>query len=148
MRWLSTTITLLCLALSLAIFAVGCTPAGNKADPAPTAAAQSSAASKPTVATPPEAAPAAPIKALDPSKGLRVGVTLHPYFSWAKNVVGDRPASRSARCLPGEIDAGNYQPRPEDIKKLPDLDALVINGIGHDDFIHEMVKASGNTRSR
>ena len=146
MSWLSTTITLLCLALSLAIFAVGCTPAGNKADPAPTAAAQSSAASKPTVATPPEAAPAAPIKALDPSKGLRVGVTLHPYFSWTKNIVGDAAGVEVRSILPGEIDAGNYQPRPEDIARLKDLDALVINGIGHDDFITEMVKASGNTR--
>ena len=48
--------------------------------------------------------------------------------------------------LPGEIDAGDYQPRPEDIKKLIDLDAIVVNGIGHDDFIFSMIKASGNTR--
>ena len=46
--------------------------------------------------------------------------------------------------LPGEIDAGDYQPRPEDIQKLIDLDVLVVNGIGHDDFIFPMVKASGN----
>jgi zinc transport system substrate-binding protein len=48
--------------------------------------------------------------------------------------------------LPGEIDAGDYQPRPEDIKKIADLDAIVLNGIGHDDFILPMIKASGNTR--
>ena len=48
--------------------------------------------------------------------------------------------------LPGEVDAGDYQPRPEDIKKLADLDAIVVNGIGHDDFIVDMIKASGNTR--
>ncbi len=48
--------------------------------------------------------------------------------------------------LPGDIDAGDYQPRPEDIKKLADLDAIVINGIGHDDFILPMIKASGNTQ--
>ncbi len=46
--------------------------------------------------------------------------------------------------LPGEIDAGDYQPRPDDIKKLVDLDAIVVNGIGHDDFILPMIKASGN----
>ena len=45
------------------------------------------------------------------------------------------PATRCARSCPGEIDAGDYQPRPEDIKKLADLDAIVVNGIGHDDFI-------------
>jgi zinc transport system substrate-binding protein len=48
--------------------------------------------------------------------------------------------------LPGEIDAGNYQPSPDDIGKLAKLDAIVINGIGHDDFIRDMIKASGNTK--
>jgi zinc transport system substrate-binding protein len=46
--------------------------------------------------------------------------------------------------LPGDIDAGNYQPSPDDIAKLAKLDAIVINGIGHDDFIRDMIRASGN----
>ena len=140
MRWLTGTLTLLCLAL----FALACTPAGGKGEPAP-AASTRPAAEKPTVVTPPEAAPAAPITPLDPAKGLRIGVTLHPYYSWTKNIVGDTPGVEVRSILPGEVDAGNYQPRPEDISKLKDLDALVINGIGHDDFITEMIKASGNT---
>src|SRR5947207_6548571 len=77
---------------------------------------------------------------------LKIGVTLHPYFSWTKNVVGNLPGYEVRPILPGEIDAGDYQPRPEDIKKLIDLDAIVVNGIGHDDFIFPMLKASGNTR--
>jgi zinc transport system substrate-binding protein len=77
---------------------------------------------------------------------LKIGVTLHPYFSWTKNVVGTLPGYEVRSILPGEIDAGDYQPRPEDIKKLVDLDAIVVNGIGHDDFIFSMIKASGNTR--
>jgi zinc transport system substrate-binding protein len=79
---------------------------------------------------------------------LKIGVTLHPYYSWAKNVVGALPGYEVRPILPGEIDAGDYQPRPEDIKKLVDLDVLVINGIGHDDFILPMLKASGNTHVR
>jgi zinc transport system substrate-binding protein len=78
---------------------------------------------------------------------LKVGVTLHPYYSWTKNVVGTLPAYDVRSILPGEIDAGDYQPRPEDIKKLMDLDAVVVNGIGHDDFIFPMIKSSGNTRA-
>src|SRR5262245_20407821 len=77
---------------------------------------------------------------------LKVGVTLHPYYSWTKNVIGDLAGYEVRSILPGEIDAGDYQPRPEDIKKLTDLDAIVVNGIGHDDFIMPMIKASGNTR--
>ena len=81
-----------------------------------------------------------------PAKTLKIGITLHPYYSWTKNVVGNLPGYEVRPILPGEIDAGDYQPRPEDIKKLMDLDAIVVNGIGHDDFIMPMLKASGNTR--
>jgi zinc transport system substrate-binding protein len=75
---------------------------------------------------------------------LKIGITLHPYYSWTANVVGTLPGYEVRPILPGEIDAGDYQPRPEDIKKLTDLDAIVVNGIGHDDFIMPMIKASGN----
>jgi zinc transport system substrate-binding protein len=80
------------------------------------------------------------------ARTLKIGVTLHPYYSWTKNIVGDLPGYEVRSILPGEIDAGDYQPRPEDIKKLADLDAIVVNGIGHDDFILPMIKASANTR--
>ena len=80
------------------------------------------------------------------SPTLKIGVTLHPYYSWTKNVVGDLPGYEVRSILPGEIDAGDYQPRPDDIKKLVDLDAIVVNGIGHDDFILPMLKASGNKK--
>jgi zinc transport system substrate-binding protein len=79
------------------------------------------------------------------TRPLKIGVTLHPYYSWTKNVVGDLPGYEVRSILPGEIDAGDYQPRPDDIKKLVDLDAIVVNGIGHDDFVMPMIKASANT---
>jgi zinc transport system substrate-binding protein len=83
-------------------------------------------------------APAAPAK-------LKVGVTLHPYYSWTANVVSGTDVEVRS-ILPGEIDAGSYQPRAHDIEKLADLDAIVVNGVGHDDFIFDMVKASGNAK--
>ena len=76
---------------------------------------------------------------------LTVGITLHPYYSWTKNVVGDTGVE-VVPILPGEVDAGDYQPRPEDIAKLTTLDAIVVNGVGHDDFIFDMIKASGNAK--
>jgi zinc transport system substrate-binding protein len=88
----------------------------------------------------------AAVAAAQPASTLKIGVTLHPYYSWTRNIVGDLPGYEVRSILPGEIDAGDYQPRPDDIKKLVDLDAIVINGIGHDDFILPMLKASGNTR--
>jgi len=85
-------------------------------------------------------------RAAEPAKPppLKVGVTLHPYYSWTKNVAGDLPIEVRP-LLPGEVDAGNYQPSPDDVRKLVDLDAIVVNGVGHDDFIFDMIKASGNT---
>ena len=78
------------------------------------------------------------------SAPLKVGVTLHPYFSWVKNVTADTDVEVRS-IVPGEVDVGDYQPRPEDVKKIVDLDAIVVNGVGHDDFIFDMIKASGNT---
>jgi zinc transport system substrate-binding protein len=88
----------------------------------------------------------APARAQPAAAPLKIGVTLHPYFSWTRNVIGTLPGYEVRAILPGEIDAGDYQPRPEDIKKLTDLDAIVVNGIGHDDFIFPMIKASGNQK--
>jgi len=90
-------------------------------------------------------APAARAQSSAETPALKVGITLHPYYSWVKNVVGDAPVEVRP-ILPGEIDAGNYQPRPEDIAKLTDLDAIVVNGVGHDDFIFDMIKASGSPK--
>jgi zinc transport system substrate-binding protein len=78
-----------------------------------------------------------------PAPALKVGVTLHPYFSWTQNVVAGTGVEVRP-VIPGDIDAGSYQPSPEDIARLADLDAIVVNGVGHDDFIFDMLKASGN----
>ncbi len=94
----------------------------------------------------PSNAPVATPTAPSGSGPLKVGVTLHPYYSWTANVIAGVPDAEVVPVLPGEIDAGNYQPSPDDIAKLAKLDAIVINGIGHDDFIRDMIKASGNTK--
>ena len=73
---------------------------------------------------------------------LTIGVSLHPYFSWVKAIVGD-----SAEVVPiiaEGSDPHSYQPRPEDIQKISRFDAIVINGMGHDDYIKPMIKAAGN----
>ena len=73
---------------------------------------------------------------------LKIGVSLHAYYSWVKTIVGD-----DAEVLPiiaEGTDPHSYQPRPEDIQKINGLDALVINGMGHDDYIKPMIKAAGN----
>jgi|GEM_PF-695234 len=122
---------------SVALVAMMGPPAAAAAG-APPAAPASPAPSKAAAPLPPQ-----PRAARAP---LVIGVTLHPYYSWTRNIVGDLPGFEVRPILPGEIDAGDYQPRPEDIRKLADLDAIVVNGIGHDDFIFPMLRASGNRK--
>ncbi|MEL0630037.1 metal ABC transporter solute-binding protein, Zn/Mn family [Psychromonas aquatilis] len=71
---------------------------------------------------------------------LVVGITLQPYFSYVKAVVGDK-----VEVLP-LVDEGfnphNYQPQANDLRRLNEMDVIVINGIGHDDFALKVIKAA------
>jgi zinc transport system substrate-binding protein len=40
-------------------------------------------------------------------------------------------------------DSHRFDPKPEDLKQLGALDAVVVNGIGHDSFLDKMLKAVG-----
>ena len=74
------------------------------------------------------------------SNKLTIGITLQPYYSYVKAVVGDK-----VNILP-LVDAGfnphNYLPQPNDLKRLSQMDAIVVNGIGHDDFALKVISAA------
>ncbi|CAO3429258.1 metal ABC transporter substrate-binding protein [Azospirillum endophyticum] len=70
----------------------------------------------------------------------RFGVTLHPYYSYVANIVGDR--AEVVPIIPAGFNPHAYEPRPEDIQRIGSLDAIVLNGIGHDDFAGRMIAAS------
>jgi len=71
---------------------------------------------------------------------LKIGASLHPYYSWVKNIVGDT-ATISTLIPPGS-DPHTYQPMPADLEHLQGLDVLIINGLGHDGFVDPMLKAT------
>lgn len=75
-------------------------------------------------------------------EGLRIGVTLHPYYSWLSNIVTEQ--TEVVPILPESSDPHTYQVLPEDLDGLSQLDALVINGLGHDAFIFPMLQAAGD----
>ncbi|WP_147822463.1 metal ABC transporter solute-binding protein, Zn/Mn family [Salidesulfovibrio onnuriiensis] len=72
---------------------------------------------------------------------LRIGVTLHPYYSYTANIVGD--AAEVVPLIGEGFNPHNYRPQPADIKRCMDLDVLVVNGVGHDEFAFEILEASG-----
>lgn len=74
-------------------------------------------------------------------KKLKVGITLHPYFSFATHIVGDR--ADVIPLIPSSVNPHGYQPQAEDIKRAMELDVLIVNGIGHDEWAFEIVKAAG-----
>lgn len=76
---------------------------------------------------------------------LKVGVTISPYYSWVSNVVGKAPVE-VVSVVGAEAEVHSYQPTPEDLKRMADLDVIVVNGLGHDDFVKGMIEASGNKK--
>lgn len=72
---------------------------------------------------------------------LTVGVTLQPYYSFVSNITKDKVNVVPVVRL-DLYDSHSYQPKVEDIKKISELDVLVVNGIGHDEFIFDILKAS------
>ena len=71
---------------------------------------------------------------------LRIGVTLHPYYSYVANIVGNR--AEVVPVIPAGFNPHAYEPRAEDIRRIGTLDVVVVNGVGHDDFAEQMIAAS------
>ncbi|WP_313738744.1 metal ABC transporter solute-binding protein, Zn/Mn family [Pseudomonas sp.] len=76
----------------------------------------------------------------DAGKPLRIGITLHPYYSYVSNIVGDK--AEVVPLIPAGFNPHAYEPRAEDIKRIGTLDVVVLNGVGHDDFADRMIAAS------
>jgi len=72
---------------------------------------------------------------------LQVGITLHPYYSFVANVVGD--AADVVPLIEAGANPHGYQPQGGDIVRAQSLDALVVNGVGHDEWAFEIIEAAG-----
>ena len=75
------------------------------------------------------------------AKRLKVGITLHPYYSFVAHIVGDR-----ADIMPligADANPHGYAPQPADMIRMMSMDVLVVNGIGHDTWAFEILDAAG-----
>jgi zinc transport system substrate-binding protein len=72
---------------------------------------------------------------------LRIGITLHPYYSFVTNIVGD--LADVVPLIDADSNPHGYSPRPEDMIRITSMDALVVNGIGHDSWAFEILDAAG-----
>jgi zinc transport system substrate-binding protein len=72
---------------------------------------------------------------------LRVGITLHPYYSFVANIVGDR--AEIVPLIDADANPHGYMPQPNDMIRITTMDVLVVNGIGHDTWAFEILDAAG-----
>jgi zinc transport system substrate-binding protein len=72
---------------------------------------------------------------------LKVGITLHPYYSFVANIVGDR--AEIVPLIDSDANPHGYAPQPADMIRMMSMDVLVVNGIGHDGWAFEILDAAG-----
>jgi len=74
-------------------------------------------------------------------KQLTIGVSLHPYYSFAKNIVGDK--AKVVPLINKNSNPHGYRVIPEDIENAMALDVVILNGVGHDEFAFQILEAAG-----
>jgi len=75
------------------------------------------------------------------AKMLKVGITLHPYYSFVANIVGDR--ALIVPLIDADANPHGYAPQSDDMIRMMSMDVLVVNGIGHDSWAFEILDAAG-----
>lgn len=73
--------------------------------------------------------------------GLRVVATTTVFADIVRNVGGDRISVES--IIPAGAGPEDYEPKPDDARKLADADLVVSNGVGLDDFLDGLIDAAG-----
>ena len=72
---------------------------------------------------------------------LKVVTTTTVFADIVKNVGGDLVQVES--IIPAGIGPEDYEPAPDDARKLADADLIVSNGVGLDDFLDRLIDAAG-----
>ena len=75
------------------------------------------------------------------AKPLKIGITLHPYYSFVANIVKDR--AEIIPLIDADANPHGYAPQPADMIRITSMDVMVVNGIGHDTWAFEILGASG-----
>jgi ABC-type Zn uptake system ZnuABC Zn-binding protein ZnuA len=77
---------------------------------------------------------------------LKVVATTTVFADIIRNVGGDRVAVTS--IIPAGVGPEDYEPKPDDAKKLAGANLIVSNGVGLDDFLDKLVTATGGATAK
>jgi ABC-type Zn uptake system ZnuABC Zn-binding protein ZnuA len=72
---------------------------------------------------------------------VKVVATTTVFADIVRNVAGDRATVIS--IIPAGAGPEDYEPKPDDARKLADADLIVSNGVGLDDFLDQLIDAAG-----
>jgi zinc/manganese transport system substrate-binding protein/manganese/iron transport system substrate-binding protein len=72
---------------------------------------------------------------------LDVVATTTVFADIIRNIAGDRATVVS--IIPAGVGPEDYEPKPDDAKKLLGADLIVSNGVGLDDFVDKLITAAG-----
>ena len=75
------------------------------------------------------------------SDEFKVVATTTVFADMIRNVAGDRAVVDS--IIPPGAGPEDYEPKPDDARKLADADLVVSNGVGLDDFLDGLIEAAG-----
>jgi ABC-type Zn uptake system ZnuABC Zn-binding protein ZnuA len=81
----------------------------------------------------------------DPAR-LKVVTTTTVFADIVQNVGGARVAASS--IIPPGVGPEDFEPRPDDARKLSDADLIVSNGVGLDDFLDRLLRSTGGEAPR
>lgn len=87
------------------------------------------------------AACTAPASSPNTAATLRVVTTTTVFADIVKNVGGDHVTVDS--IIPAGVGPEDYEPKPDDARRLSDTELVVSNGVGLDDFLDGIIEASG-----
>jgi ABC-type Zn uptake system ZnuABC Zn-binding protein ZnuA len=77
---------------------------------------------------------------------LKVVTTTTVFADIVQNVGGARVSASS--IIPAGVGPEDYEPKPEDARKLADANLIVSNGVGLDDFLDRLLTSAGGDRPR
>ncbi len=76
------------------------------------------------------------------AKTLKIVATTTVFADIIRNVGGD--AVTVSSIIPAGVGPEDYEPKPDDAKKLAGADLIVSNGVGLDDFLDKLITATGD----
>ena len=86
----------------------------------------------------------APTRPLDPN-ALNVVATTTVFADIVANVGGSRTSVNS--IIPPGVGPEDYEPKPDDAKRLADAALVVSNGVGLDDFLDRLIRSGSDGRA-